>query len=628
MNRSSIHSLGTLQACRRLVADGGLAAAEPRLVAYLKNDPQSAEASTLLGIALAKQGRFREAEERLDLALQVEPDHLEALTWAAAVRKAQGRFEDAIPLARTILGRREDDVEVLGLLGSCLLALGRALEAEASFRTLVSLAPDSPAAHSNLGMALRLRGSGLEALAAFRTALELDRGKPSHFLQLFKQLQRLSRWDEAIEILQEGRSRHPGSIALAEALALAYGRLNRLEEAEAIFQTISGTNVAATNSHASWLQEEGRFEDSARALRVSLRLEPLQGEPYRNLVEAGRFDLDGTPILETAVGLIGDPRIDDATRMHLSFALGKLYEAENDFESAMRSFDEANEAAYRVYPSCRTFDLAWTAREPELISDLYSPAFLDRVRPFGSPDARPIFIVGMIRSGTTLLDQIVSSHPNVVSVGEGAFWNAEADAIHPRWSRQDPDESEIAALAERYLTAFRVSEAQSLRFTDKMPLNYRHLGLIHAVFPEARFLHIRRSPLDTCLSIYSTFLGGAANFVYKRENIVSFYQAYLGFMDHWRTSLPSDRLFELDYETLVSDPGPLTREIVDFMGLPWDEACLRHERNRGTISTPSRWQARRPVYRSSVARWRRYEPWLGSFLSLQGVDHPPVRRKT
>jgi hypothetical protein len=160
--------------------------------------------------------------------------------------------------------------------------------------------------------------------------------------------------------------------------------------------------------------------------------------------------------------------------------------------------------------------------------------------------------------------------------------------------------------------------------TDKMPVNYRHLGLVHLAFPQAKILHIRRNPLDTCLSIYMTFLHGESNFAYNRENIVAFYRSYLRVMEHWRSVLPTNRFFELDYEDLVARPEAVTRQILDFCGLPWNDACLSPNVGRGPVATPSRWQVRQPIYTDSIARWRRYEPWLGALNGLLNVHHPSL----
>ena len=473
-----------LDSCRDFVLGGKLPEAQLKLEELLDREPENAEAAKLLGIVYVQTGRGSLAIPRLLLALRKAPHDVEALTWLAAAHQSLGSHQEAIEVLRRILILKQDDSEVFNLLGIGLLAVGKSDEAEAAFRQSLSLMSQSAPAYANLGMALRLQNRGSEALAAFRKAVQLAPEQPQNHLQLFKQLQQLSLMDEAVDCLRLGIKRHPHSVMLAEAMALALGRMKRPEEAERIFRQISKVNASAANSYSAWLQEEGRFEDSVPILQQSLRLIPLQGAPYRSLVEAKVFAIDGKPIRSSVQSLVEDARLDESGRMHLSYTLGKVYEHEGDYRTAMQWFDSANDLAYRVYPNTRTFDPDWTAREPDLMAEIYSADFLHQMKDLGSQGDRPIFIVGMIRSGTTLLDQIVSSHPEITSVGEGTFWNAEGDAIHPRWARERPSFDEITALADRYLRSVR-REGITGNFSDKMPLNYRHLGLILSVFSES-----------------------------------------------------------------------------------------------------------------------------------------------
>jgi hypothetical protein len=202
----------------------------------------------------------------------------------------------------------------------------------------------------------------------------------------------------------------------------------------------------------------------------------------------------------------------------------------------------------------------------------------------------------------------------VHSAGELQFWTEET--VRLAFGIGMEDHPSLEALADEYLTYIEQLAGKSGRITDKMPLNFAYAGVIHRALPGARFIHIRRHPVDTCLSIYTTYYGAGPRFAYNKSNIVAYYREYLRVMGYWRERLPSDRLFELDYEDLISDPQSVIPRIVEFCGLPWDESCLHHDRNESAINTPSRWQARQPIYRTSVERWRRFEPWLGEFAEL------------
>jgi tetratricopeptide (TPR) repeat protein len=593
----------TLTEIRVSINSGTFPVAESALKQFLQTTPESSEANTLLDIVLAQSARPQEAQSFLQDALELDPANPEALTWLASLKHQEGRLEDAVNLLTRALEIKRDDPEIYNLLGVCLLALGRGSEAEITFRTLIRMKPDSGASYANRGMALRLLNRGDEALKAFKRAVLLDPNHPQNYLQVFKQYQLLARSEEAAEALEEGVAKHPHSALLAEALAVAYGSLGRSSEAEEIFRRLAPLSATGANSYATWLQDEGRFAESIPVLHHSLKLKPKQGYALRCLAEAHQFQAGDVSLIDLAEALLGQDResglLPETERMHALYALGKSHEEAGNYPAAIRAYDEANLIAYRSYPRCRTFNRAWTMREPQLIAELFRRETFEQIEPSPAQDSRPIFIVGMIRSGTTLLDQIVSAHPSVTSRGEGSFWTTKGDDLHAQWQRNLPSTEALARLASEYLTSMQIARADG-RFTDKMPLNFRSLGLIHATLPKAKILHIRRDPFDTCMSIYTTFFAGGPNFVYHQENIATFYRAYLQTMEHWRTVLPTDQFFELTYEDLVLEPEIWTRKVLEFLGLEWDEACLRPDQNRDRVTTPSRWQARQPIYTSSL----------------------------
>jgi hypothetical protein len=315
---------------------------------------------------------------------------------------------------------------------------------------------------------------------------------------------------------------------------------------------------------------------------------------------------------------LGDRAIGPAGEMRMRYALGRAYEQLKEFESAITHFDAANELAFAIHNAAHPFSPDQLQAEHERVKSLFSTLTSSPLE--STSNASPIFIVGVIRSGTTLLDQIVSSHRSVSSAGELRFWIEETLRVAANPS--EPPPGEVAELGRRYLAYARLLSGETETFTDKMPLNFAYLGIIAQALPKARFLHIRRHPIDTCLSIYTTYFGQGANFAYSRRNIVAYYRAYLRMMEFWRSAIPSTQLFELDYEDLISTPETLVPAMIDFCGLAWDEACLRHHENPVSINTPSRWQARQPIYKTSAERWRNYEPWLGEFAELAEVDHP------
>jgi hypothetical protein len=224
-------------------------------------------------------------------------------------------------------------------------------------------------------------------------------------------------------------------------------------------------------------------------------------------------------------------------------------------------------------------------------------------------------IVGMPRSGTTLVEQIVSSHPEVAAGEELFFWSNRAS------SRGIAESTSLTleagrALASEYVSLLRRIRPSAARVTDKQPFNFQQLGLIHLLLPKARIIHCRRHPIDTCLSMYFTYFKGRIPFISDKADLAFAYRQYARIMEHWSRVLPADRFLEIDYEEFVMDRERVTRQLIAFSGLDWHEACLMPERNERAVNTASLWQARQPVFATSVARWRRYEPWLGALRQL------------
>lgn len=605
-----------LQSAHEHYREGRIETAEAQIRLVLERDPHDVEANVLAGAIFAKTGRLTQAAELFQAALKLEPGHHDALVTLGMVLHSQGNHAGAAQLLRRAVEQVPDDSVALNLLGICLLKLGDASSAIEAFQRVLALQPSRAEVYANLGMALRLLNEGEQALSAFNRAVQLAPGHPQNYVQLSKQYERLGRRDEALKCLEDGLSRHPHSAHIMEALAVAYAKRRRHREAEPLFEKVAPLGPYHAYAFATWLQEEGRFDDSVGVLTRSLSAHPLQGVAYLGLAEARCFEWDGTTLVNRASALLDNPKLDSRSQMYLSYALGRSFDHQERYEQAMGFFDRANDLAYHSFPASMSFDRAATELEPAILSEIYTKELFERLRDHGDPSNVPIFIVGMIRSGTTLLDRILSSHPDVESAGEQLFWTVEGDPIHRRWRREEPRPIDVETVAKGYAELLKAEAGPARHVTDKMPVNYRHLGLIHAALPNSKILHIRRDPLDTCLSIYTTFLHGDSNFAYRKENIVAFYRSYLRVMEHWRTVLPTDRFLELDYEDLVTQPEATIRQVLDFCDLGWDDACLSPDAGNGSILTPSRWQVRQPIYTTSIGRWRKYEPWLGALGDL------------
>jgi hypothetical protein len=315
---------------------------------------------------------------------------------------------------------------------------------------------------------------------------------------------------------------------------------------------------------------------------------------------------------------LATPGLEAAQRHRIHLAIGKAADDLSDYAMAMQHFDAADAVRREATP----FDSDAFSIETDRLIARCTPEWIARATELGNSAARPVLIIGMPRSGTTLVVQIVSMHPDVGAGGELNFWNERGAAWH-RSGAAGNERPFLARAAADYLGVLRGIAPKAARVTDKMPFNFLWAGLIHVAFPRAIIIHCRRAAVDTALSIHQTHFHPSLAFPTGGAELVAYFRCYERLIGHWRNVLPADRFIEVNYEELTREPEPVTRRIIAACGLAWHDACLRPESNPRAVKTPSKWQTRQPIYRSSVARWRRYEPWLGPLRALVN-DSPDV----
>jgi len=563
----------------------------------------------LLGACMARMREVPEALGVFKRLLEVDPDCHEALTWMSALTRDPRDMRESLGYAERAVALRPDDPTGYGTLGAGYLSINRPEDAIRSFLRAIELAPDVAEHRHNAALAYLAVSRHHEAIAQLNRAIELAPGAAPSYVLLASTFGLFGMAGQAIDCLSRGLALMPDSAQLHSAIAGSFAMIRNDEAAERHHRRAMELSADTRGAYASWLLNQGRFEESNRLFEEMIGQGADPAFAYYGLVQ-GRKAVTGAFVSEMEA-LLKPGTLRPRSEMYLRYALGRAEEQRKRFELAIAHFDAANEIAARVNHrgGSQRVDPSTFGEEHARIQRCY-----ESIRQLeGDPDEAPIFIVGMIRSGTTLLDQIVSSHPAVSSGGELRFWLEETRRLV---LMENVTADSLQSLAQEYLGYSRLLAGDAHRVTDKMPLNFASAGIIHRALPNARFLHIRRNPVDTCLSIWTTYFGQGAIFAYGKANIVAYYREYLRMMDYWRNELPSDRLFEIDYEDLIADPETVIPGIVEFLGLPWDEACLHHDKNQSAINTPSRWQARQPIYKSSLERWRSYEPWLGEFSEL------------
>jgi len=598
--------------------DGRLEEAEARCVELLAGAPRFAPASHLMGLVAARTGRAADAIDRFGQAAALDQAWADPRKELTTLLRSEGRFAEAIREGRVAVNLAPRDAVAHNNLGLAYLSDRQLEHALASFDRASTLDPALAAAHLNGGIVSQLLSRDDDAIARLRRAIALDARLGDAHVKLGELLWMRGEAAGARASFARAVESATTVVALLQvARALADARQVDAARSCAIRAVAQDDHCAdAHELLGSFEQQQGNFAAARACFERAVEIDPLRASAYLDLAATRRITIEDQPFVQRMLARLGDPALTDHDRARLGYALGKAYDDLGDYANAMPHFDEANRIeAGRLRVAGRMLDPARLAHDVDRLIETFTPALLERHGSGGSDDDLPVFVVGMIRSGTTLVEQIVSSHPEVGAGGELRYWGDRSAAVGDV-AQGFRDPAKLPELARDYLSLLRGLAPGMRRVTDKMPTNFFLLGLIHKALPQARIIHCRRHPVDTCLSIYFTHYPRSPDYAHVRANIVAFYVQYARLMAHWRRTLPPDLILDVDYEDLIGARESVTRRIVEFCGLAWSDACLHHERNDRAIRTPSQWQARQPVYRSSIDRWRHYRGMLGEFAPL------------
>jgi tetratricopeptide (TPR) repeat protein len=526
----------------------------------------------------------------------------------------EGRPAEAVPLLRRSVKLNPGVSASHHDLGVALMGAGRLEQAAESFAAALRLDPGLASAHHLRAYALDNLGQEAKAMESYKAAVAMKPDLVLAQLRLGDLYQARRLRVEAATAFRAAAAATAGTVLAQVAEARALDALGAFEEALAAMRAIVEThpdNAEALAFLGKLLGEAGfTAEAAAHHLRVT-ELLPEMNSAWSGVATNKKFTPEDGPLIARMNAALERAHVTPRDRLALHFALGKAHDDIGDYETAMRNFEAGNRLRASA-GGLRRDALAW--RIDQLIQAT-PPGYRDRQPDPGVDDATPILIVGMPRSGSTLTEQILSSHPDVAAGGELEFWASRDTPRQDTFGITATPEA-TRRLADDYLTMLRAFGPDAKRVSDKALNNFMLLGVIHRIFPNATLIHCRRHPIDNALSIFTTNFGTTFDFVSTRSDIVFFFRQYQRLMAHWREALPPDRFVEVDYEALVADPEPHARRLIAACGLDWNDACLTPHRNTRTINTASLWQARQPIYRTSIQRWRRYEPWLGELREL------------
>jgi tetratricopeptide (TPR) repeat protein len=468
--------------------------------------------------------------------------------------------------------------EAINNLGSALSYLGRYEEAERCFRQAMALKPNFSDPHANLGVLLRQKSYLAESEAFLRRALKL----------------------------------RPNDLDTRVNLGLTLLFLGRMRDAAACFAKVlksAPRHVFALFGMGRIATLEGRFEEAETTFKRIIEIDPKMTNAWAAVPLTRKMTDSDSEWLKGAEG-IAVSAIHPMEEANLRFSMGKYCDDVNDFAQAFRHFKRANEL---LKSGAEDYDRKGRSQFIDDLIRVYSREAISNIGVAGSSSPKPVFVVGMPRSGTSLAEQIIASHPAAHGAGELDFWVAQIAKGAGQAIIGEASRPKVAADYLRLLEGF--SETAS-RIVDKAPVNSDFLGVIYSVFPNARVIYMQRDPIDTCLSCYfQQFLMGM-NFTMDLSDLVHYYREHQRIMAHWRTVLPPGFILDVAYEVLVDDPETWSRKMLDFIGLEWDARVLEFHTTKRQVTTASAWQVRQKIYRSSVARWQNYEKFIGPLKAL------------
>ena len=601
-------------------ARAGQTGQEPELQKFLQKFLQRVDqAARPLKLNVFKRAKLANSFKWRLLEKGVEQALVDELTQALVMR-LMGSAAGAAASERGSSARRTvRDAQAQHAAASELYRRGAIVEARAAYQQLVNLDPRDAVARNGLGAALAQLARYGEAEAELRRAIGLRAGYPEAHFNLAGVLQSTGRFNESEMPLRRALKLKPAYLEARISLGMTCVLLGRLREARDSYEKalrLAPRNTQALVGLGQIESLEGRFAEAEVACRRALEVEPGASYAWAALAWLRKMTPADSDWIKRAEEIAsgGLASLDEAT---LRFAIGKYYDDVGNYPQAFRSYQRANELhKLRAEP----YDRDERVRFVDDLTRVYTPEALAGAPAAGASDsARPVFVVGMPRSGTSLVEQIIASHPAAHGAGELNFWTV-AVRKHEAAVRQAPlNESLRGKLAADYLQVLTGHSSDAQRVVDKAPVNSDYLGLVHSVFPNARILYLQRDPIDTCLSCYFQQFPPSLNYAMDLADLAHYYQHHRRLMAHWREVLPSKTLLEVPYAELTADQEGWTRRILEFVGLPWDERCLSFETTVRAVNTASVWQVRQRMYRSSVERWRNYEKFIGPLRSLKDL---------
>ena len=586
---------------------------------------ESAAAHANLGNALQLLGCLDDAERHYERALALEPCRPEFHNNLAVLLATQNRHDAAIAHYEAALALKPDYYEALNNLGNAVQSVGRDADAIHYYERAVSLRPDLAEARGNLGNVLNALKRPLDAIEQYEKALGIRPEYPELHNNLGNALSSLGRCEEAIAQYRQALTLRPAYGSAHNNLGTALLASRRPEEAVTHYQkalACESNNADIHNNLGVALATLGDLARASQAFASAVNLAPRKPEFCLNVLGLKRISADD-PLLAAMLELYHDvASLGVQSQIALHFALGRAFEDLGECERSFQHLIMGNALKRQDL----SYDEATTLELLERTRATFTAELMSDKRGAGDPSRIPVFVLGMPRSGSTLVEQILASHSQVFGAGELADFNDAVDAVarannwsYPQMVAHMSGE-QLRQLGCSYVDRIRASAPSAARIVNKMPANFASIGLIHLALPHARIIHTTRDPIDTCLSCFSLLFAGGHPYSYDLAELGRYYHGYHRLMQHWRAVLPAAVMLEVRYEDVVSDLEGQARAMVTHCGLEWEASCLAFHTTRRPVQTASMCQVRQPLYRTSVGRRHRYGDLLRPLLQALELD--------
>lgn len=609
----SFFMLGTINA-----QSGLLSEAESFLLSAVNINNKFYPAYDSLGAVLHQQGKKDDAIKMFKKSILIEPGNYASHYNLGNALKENGNYAEAMESYKKSIALKSDFFNAYNNIGTIHLRNKAYIDAAENFQKSIQINPDEPGLYTNIFKAFLQLGKLVEAEAAISKSLELDPTNSETHFELGKLHSEQGYFKKVEDDCREAIRLNPGYIEANNLLGVALLTQGKLDEAKLLYEELQikePNSIQAAEGLASIEIKKGNYDQAYKYLYSLLKNKMLSPHSAFLLGSISKHTHAQDEAAEQMEELLkNEPLLSLDSKKHLHYGLGSLYDEIHEYEKAFQHYQKANELQPYEFDSQQLLEAT-----NELISTVQADLLANAPR--ASNTIKPIFIVGMMRSGTSLVEQIISSHPQVYGAGEletvtdivtSLTRNIEHKKAYP-YCLKSMDESTLNNLSKLYTENIRKISNGAEFITDKLPHNFWHLALIELLFPEAKIIICNRNPLDICLSNYFQDFAGRHPHSNNIQHLGEYYIQYVRLIQHWKNTINLS-ILEVQYEDLVANQEDVSKKIIDFCGLEWDQNCLQFHKSNRIVLTASSDQVKQPIYKKSVNRWNNYEKYLSKVM--------------